>query len=329
MDMAELDKETVVGLLNSILEAELAGVVRYTHYSFLVFGFGRIPIVSWLNAQAEESLTHARMAGEWVTTLGAHPSLGIGALLDSHQHDIGAILRESLQAEGEALELYRKLHHLHESPPNMAYPLLVLGVLSVIAGLALGFPPDHGLYHRFVAPIFEVAHGSEAGVEHAVSVGAEHAEGASEIVMAAVSLAVALAGIGLAYLFYVRRPDLPAALADKLRGLYNLLLNKYWVDELYQAIFIDFGKRFCRFLWGVDARVVDGAVNGSSWLTMRLCVISSWNDIKIVDGLVNAIADLIQGGSSSLRRLQTGAIQNYILAMALGIIGMVVFYLFI
>ncbi|MDE2060521.1 MAG: NADH-quinone oxidoreductase subunit L [candidate division NC10 bacterium] len=212
-------------------------------------------------------------------------------------------------------------HHLHESPPNMAYPLLVLGVLSVIAGLAFGFPPDHGLYHRFVAPIFEVAHESEAATEHAA--------GASEVVMAAVSLAVALLGIGLAYLFYVKRPDLPAALADKAQGLHSLLLNKYWVDELYQAIFIDFGKAFCRFLWGVDARVVDGAVNGSSWLTMRLSVISSWNDMKIVDGLVNAIADLIQGGSGTLRRLQTGAIQNYILAMALGIVGMVVFYLFL
>ncbi|MBI2883620.1 MAG: NADH-quinone oxidoreductase subunit L, partial [Candidatus Methylomirabilis oxyfera] len=211
--------------------------------------------------------------------------------------------------------------HLHESPPNMAYPLLVLGVLSVIAGLVFGFPPDHGLYHRFVAPIFEVAHESEAV--------AEHAAGVSEVGMAAVSLAVALLGIGLAYLFYVKRPDLPTALADKARGLHRLLLNKYWVDELYEAIFIHFGKRFCGFLWKVDARVVDGAVNGSSWMTMRLSAISSWNDIKIVDGLVNAIADLIQGGSGSLRRLQTGAIQNYLLAMALGIVGMVVFYLFL
>jgi NADH-quinone oxidoreductase subunit L len=220
-------------------------------------------------------------------------------------------------------------HHLHESPPNMAYPLLVLGLFSVIAGLVFGFPPDHGLYHQFVAPIFEVAHGSEAGAPHAAEAAAEHAAGASEVGMAAVSLAVALAGIGLAYLFYVKRPDLPTALAEKTQGLHRLLLNKYWVDELYQAIFIDFGKAFCRFLWGVDARVVDGVVNGSSWLTMRLSVVSSWNDMKIVDGLVNAIADLIQGGSGTLRRLQTGAIQNYILAMALGIVGMLVFYLFL
>lgn len=107
--MAEIDKEAVVAVLNRILEAELAGVVRYTHYSFLVFGFGRIPIVSWLNAQADESLLHARQAGEWITTLGAYPSLGIGPLLDSHQHDVGAILRESLEAEGKALGLYREL----------------------------------------------------------------------------------------------------------------------------------------------------------------------------------------------------------------------------
>ena len=107
--MAELDKEAVVAALNRILEAELAGVVRYTHYSFLVFGFGRIPIVSWLNTQADESLQHARLAGEWVTTLGAHPSLAIGALLDSHQHDIGAMLRESLDAERAALKLYHEL----------------------------------------------------------------------------------------------------------------------------------------------------------------------------------------------------------------------------
>jgi NADH-quinone oxidoreductase subunit L len=212
-------------------------------------------------------------------------------------------------------------HHPHESPPNMAYPLVVLGFFSVIAGLIFGFPPDHGLYHRFVAPVFEAAH-EPAGAAAHVSV-------SFEIGMAALSLAIALLGIGLAYQLYIKRPGLPSALADRMKGVYRLLLNKYWVDELYQAIFITFGKRVCTFLWGVDSRVVDGAVNGSSWLTVRLSLLSAWNDLKIVDGLVNAIADVIQGGSLSLRRLQTGVIQNYILAMALGILGMVVIYLFL
>ena len=107
--MHEIDTESVIGVLNRILEAELAGVVRYTHYSFLVFGFGRIPIVSWLRSQANESLLHAQQAGEWITALGAYPSLGIGALLDSHKHDVGSMLRESLEEERRALLLYREL----------------------------------------------------------------------------------------------------------------------------------------------------------------------------------------------------------------------------
>lgn len=107
--MDKLDQEKVVSVLNRLLEAELAGVVRYTHYSFLVFGFGRIPIVAWLREQADESLLHAQQVGEWITTLGAYPSLAIGPLLDSHQHDIGAMLRESLATEAQALALYREL----------------------------------------------------------------------------------------------------------------------------------------------------------------------------------------------------------------------------
>src|SRR2546422_742407 len=112
MTMPKLDEKPVIDVLNRLLEAELAGVVRYTHYSFLVFGFGRIPIVSWLRAQAEESMAHAQQLGEWITTLGADPSLAIGPLLDSHQHDIAAMLRESLDAERAALELYKELLHL-------------------------------------------------------------------------------------------------------------------------------------------------------------------------------------------------------------------------
>lgn len=112
--MSKIDKDQVVGVLNRLLEAELAGVVRYTHYSFLVFGFGRIPIVSWLREQADESLLHAQQVGEWITTLGAYPSLMIGPLLDSHKHDIAAMLRESLETESNALELYRELLALVE-----------------------------------------------------------------------------------------------------------------------------------------------------------------------------------------------------------------------
>src|SRR6202047_4664715 len=101
--MNDMDKQEVVDLLNRILESELAGVVRYTHYSLLVFGYHRIPIVEWLREQATESLTHAQQAGEMITHLGAYPSLAIGPLLDTHRTDIGTIMRESLAAEALAL----------------------------------------------------------------------------------------------------------------------------------------------------------------------------------------------------------------------------------
>src|SRR5688572_18606624 len=86
---ATMEMSSVVKTLNRIMELELAGVVRYTHYALMVYGYGRIPIVSWLNAQADESLLHARQAGELVTALGGHPSLRIGSLLETHRHDIG------------------------------------------------------------------------------------------------------------------------------------------------------------------------------------------------------------------------------------------------
>jgi bacterioferritin len=112
--MAEqkLDKAAAVSLLNEILETELAGVVRYTHYALMVFGHSRIPIVSWLRAEANTSLSHANEAGELVTYLGEHPSLKIGALLETHKHGINDILIEALEAEKSGLTLYRKLYEL-------------------------------------------------------------------------------------------------------------------------------------------------------------------------------------------------------------------------
>src|SRR5712691_5920994 len=105
----ELDNAAAVGLLNQILEAELAGVVRYTHYSLMVFGHNRIPIVSWLRGEATTCLSHANEAGELVTHFGDHPSLKIGALLETHKHGINDILLEALEAEKAGLALYKKL----------------------------------------------------------------------------------------------------------------------------------------------------------------------------------------------------------------------------
>src|SRR3989442_14824587 len=110
--MKEETKKNAVELLNQILEMELAGAIHYTHYSFMVYGYNRIPIVSWLEKQATESISHARAAGELVTQLGAHPSLAIGPLLETHKHYIGDILRESLGHKKKTLMLYEKLLYM-------------------------------------------------------------------------------------------------------------------------------------------------------------------------------------------------------------------------
>lgn len=108
------NKKEVTDCLNTILECELAGVVRYTHYSLMVFGHNRIPIVKWLRDQATESLDHASIAGEHITTLGEHPSLKIGPLTETHKHSITDILSESLHHENEQLKNLRKLLQLVE-----------------------------------------------------------------------------------------------------------------------------------------------------------------------------------------------------------------------
>jgi bacterioferritin len=112
MATINIDHDATVKVLNKILETELAGVVRYTHYALMVFGYNRIPIVSWMRSQATESLSHANEAGELITHLGGHPSLGIGPLLETHRHDIGDILRESLDHETLALSAYYDLLEL-------------------------------------------------------------------------------------------------------------------------------------------------------------------------------------------------------------------------
>lgn len=109
MPMRELDKDRTVGILNQILEQELGGVVRYTHYALMVTGPNRIPIVEFMRGQASESLLHAQQVGEILTGLEGHPSLGIAKLEETHQHSIKSLLQESLNHERGAVELYKKL----------------------------------------------------------------------------------------------------------------------------------------------------------------------------------------------------------------------------
>ena len=117
MPDSELDDQLVSKLidsLNRILELELAGVVRYMHYSFMIFGHNRIPIVAWLRDQSNESNAHAILAGEHITAFGGHPSLKIGSLLETHKHDVNEILVEAHEHEKEGLDAYYRLLELVE-----------------------------------------------------------------------------------------------------------------------------------------------------------------------------------------------------------------------
>ena len=229
-------------------------------------------------------------------------------------------------------------HGPHESPAAMTYPLQALAVGAIIAGF-VGIPAALGggnTIEKFLEPSFtaaaasetaaaEVRPGTDATEEHETS----HVSAAVEIGLMAFSVLVALAGISLAYKVYVTSPEISEQLAERWAGAHRLLLNKYYVDELYNGTIIAGTMAGGRTLWTFDRNVVDGAVNGTSWLT----VISSWfsglTDRTVVDGLVNFIGWIVQEGSLLFRRFQTGLVQNYALLMLFGIFAFVSIYLFV
>ena len=203
-------------------------------------------------------------------------------------------------------------HHIHESPKIMTVPLMILAVLSIIGGY-IGIPHVLGganHIHEFLAPV--LGGGVEPAKAHAgitlfsqawASGGESGGHSASlEIFMMVVSVVIALIGIGIAYIFYVKNPALPKLLAEKQKGLYKLVFNKYYVDELYEILFINSLKQLGIGLWrGFDEFVIDGTVNG--------------------------IAYLIGWISGVMRRMQTGLVQNYAFSMIIGGVILVGYYM--
>jgi NADH-quinone oxidoreductase subunit L len=203
-------------------------------------------------------------------------------------------------------------HHIHESPKIMTIPLMVLAVLSIIGGY-IGVPHVLGganHIHEFLAPV--LGGGAEPAKAHAgisilsqawASGGEGGGHGAAlELFLMGVSVAIALIGIGIAYLFYVKNPALPKMLAERWKGLYKLVFNKYYVDELYEILFINSLKNLGTGLWkGFDEFVIDGSINGTAYLI----------------GLL----------SGAMRKLQTGLVQSYALSMIVGGIVLAVYYI--
>ena len=143
------------------------------------------------------------------------------------------------------------------------------------------------------------------------------------------SVLIAVIGIVLAHRFYVASPAIPEQLARRWAGLHRLLLNKYYVDELYDATVISGTFAGARALWTVDRTVVDGAVNAWGHVTLVSSWLSGLTDRAIVDGVVNLVGWIVQESSHAFRRVQTGLVQNYALLMLFGIFAFVSVYLFV
>jgi NADH-quinone oxidoreductase subunit L len=228
-------------------------------------------------------------------------------------------------------------HGPHESPSAMTFPLMALAVGAIVAGF-VGLPAALGggnAIEHFLEPSFtvsEVRPSQPESVERVTAAAegeAPHASTRLEIGLMLFSVLIAATGIALARRFYVTHPEISEHLMTRWAGAHRTLSNKYYVDELYNATVISGTMSAGRGLWTFDRNVVDGAVNGSSWVTLFSSWLSGLADRHIVDGAVNFVGWTAQEASFWFRRLQTGLVQNYALLMLFGIFAFVTVYLFV
>jgi len=255
-------------------------------------------------------------------------------------------------------------HVPHESPKSMWVPLVALAILATVGGfvgISTAFTggkhvggrmnivnwlepviwnPSTKSFH-VGEPLPAAEHGEgkselrtiethEAGfnLAHAIEERV-HSETATEWVFILISLLVAGLGIFLGYLFYIKNPKLPDLWASRLAPLYRASYNKYWIDEFYGLAITRRTMDLARGVFAFDSKVVDGAVNGSAWVTRLTSKITGGTDKYLVDGLVNAIADfVVRLMSPIVRAAQTGLTANYALVMVIGLLVAVALYFF-
>ncbi|HYL10941.1 MAG TPA: NADH-quinone oxidoreductase subunit L [Candidatus Acidoferrales bacterium] len=213
-------------------------------------------------------------------------------------------------------------HHIHESPRTMTVPLTILAVLSFVGGW-IGWPASLGgtnRFGRFLEPVVAARLG-----ERAESAGGQAAS--MEHLLMLVSVAIAVAGILLARYLYLQRTELPGKLAASWPRLYRLVYRKYYVDEIYDAMFVNRAKDLGTTLGAFDNAIVDGlGVNGAGWLTRVTSRLSIAWDTWIVDGLVNFLARVINLLSYPVRMIQSGLVSGYALLIILGVLIFLGYY---
>ncbi len=210
-------------------------------------------------------------------------------------------------------------HHIRESPKRVVYPLAALAVLSVVGGY-VGLPGWTGVsngFEHFLEPVLRLPE-----PVHAVAV---HMSGL-EFLFTCLSVIVALGGIFLAYRFYVVAPEVPDRIASRFQGLYSLIHQKYRVDELYDALFVNRAKDLGNACYFVDSKFVDGAVNGTAATTRGTATLSRIFDKYVVDGLVNFVGWINMALNRIATSLQTGLVQRYALGAVFGILIFILIY---
>jgi NADH-quinone oxidoreductase subunit L len=219
---------------------------------------------------------------------------------------------------GENRSDHHTREHLHESPPIMTYPLMILAGLAVVGGL-MGVPEALGGSHRlehWLAPVFAHGHETHAHGEHNVYL---------EWALMVFSVGVALSGIFLAAQMYLWKRISPDRFAELGGGRpYQWSLNKYWIDELYDATVIAFTLWLTRACAWFDRVIIDGAVNGAAALTRAASWINGAFDKYVIDGIVNFVADATMIVGGRVRRLQTGNINGYLYAVVAGVVVVMV-----
>ncbi len=286
---------------------KMGGLRKYIPYTYWVFLFGALalagvpPFAGFFSK--DEILLKTFAQGHYVLY-----AIGLAGAFVTAFYTFRLVF---LTFHGEERFDHHKVHP-HESPWVMIVPMMILAVLSLIGGAVLGFP-HHSLMEGYLEELFRYE---------------VHAEGAPAGLLMLVSTVVALSGIGLAGYVYLLRPELPSRIAERFKGLYSLLWNKYWVDEIYQALFVNGALGLARSLARFDLGVVDFLVNFSARFTVLVSRFSGWFDLKGVDGAVNAIASATEGAGDGVRRVQTGVLQNYLLIFILGVACIVAYKIF-
>ena len=215
--------------------------------------------------------------------------------------------------------------HIHESPLSMTVPLMLLAVGSVFAGW-LGTPKLWGLGERFHSFETWLEPAFASAAREAVNEG-EHAASPEGILMG-LSIAIALIGIAIAYWLYCRKTEIPGRIEARCKPLYILFYNKWYVDELYDFLFVNgMGKGGGLVLGAFDRRIVDGGVNGAGWLTRFSSKVSMWWDTWIIDGTVRFTSFFVKMLSYPVCMLQTGRVQAYAFFVVAGVLVLFGYYL--